>query len=768
MNKFKETVSEKNVFYYADEGTEKSPLKTDFFLRAFIFFILGLGFGSFNAFGDISPFAPAFLSAVTFSYCLPSFIGTALGSFVALSGTALLRNIISLSLICVFRLVLFRKYRKKEGTLICPAFAFFAVTVTSIANVLISESPIFYIAMSVGEGLLTLCSGYFFVVSLRTPVFKGPLSALEKKNIFCIMMSVCLSGMCLSFLNFQGISLGRILVSVIIMFISIYKGAGASSVSGALAGIFLSFVPDGEHLFPSFVASALIAGAVCEWGQVAVALIYTLIFTVTSLVCGDISVIRLSLTEPVIACVCFLLIPAHNISKVQDFLDRFVFPYKNITDVALSDTLRKASDNILSVSHIVRDTGDRLEQVINPEINRLFSSLQQKVCDGCRRKSSCWKKEFDSTASDVLFMMGLESTHKGSLKIKCERYELLEKVTEKEKSVYSNALATKNKIGEMRRILTDQFICLSDFLSELSDNVCESRTRDKGKSAFLKTALKDSGIPVEHLDCFCFRGRISVELSLFKETDNSILKKIRPVLEFVTGRFFEEGEIHSGELSCLIVFRERATCCVKSGYAQRPLKPGSLCGDTVSIFTSENNFFNALISDGMGTGSRAAVDSNMAVRILEKLVMSDFSFGGAMKIVNSALIIKSTDETISTLDAVSINPYTCTAEFYKAGGALTFIRQGDRIRTIEKISLPMGIIRNVSPAYEKAELKKGDIILMVSDGVTGKDCGWINDELLAWSKSDMQSLAGHIASLARLRSERDTADDITVVALKIV
>ena len=67
-------------------------------------------------------------------------------------------------------------------------------------------------------------------------------------------------------------------------------------------------------------------------------------------------------------------------------------------------------------------------------------------------------------------------------------------------------------------------------------------------------------------------------------------------------------------------------------------------------------------------------------------------------------------------------------------------------------------------ACEERELKKGDIILLLSDGVTNSDCGWINDELLAWSKSDMQSLASHIASLAALRSESSTRDDITVIA----
>ena len=56
---------------------------------------------------------------------------------------------------------------------------------------------------------------------------------------------------------------------------------------------------------------------------------------------------------------------------------------------------------------------------------------------------------------------------------------------------------------------------------------------------------------------------------------------------------------------------------------------------------------------------------------------------------------------------------------------------------------------------------------MVSDGVTSEDCGWINDELLSWSTNNMEDLAAHIASLAKLRSNHQNRDDITALAVKI-
>ena len=81
--------------------------------------------------------------------------------------------------------------------------------------------------------------------------------------------------------------------------------------------------------------------------------------------------------------------------------------------------------------------------------------------------------------------------------------------------------------------------------------------------------------------------------------------------------------------------------------------------------------------------------------------------------------------------------------------------------------MPLGILKQVTPSYCERDLAPGDLLLLVSDGATAGDCGWISDELLAWSTSSMDALAAHIAKLARLRSEENTRDDITVIAARI-
>ncbi len=768
MNKVKDKSAEEEYYYWDLPEERESSVKIPFSVKMLLFLLAGMGFGCFDGFEGISPFSTAFLSAVPYAFCLPAFIGSVLGCLVTVKGVAVLKYIGASMIICLFRLIMNKRIGEKERSFIGAVVAFCSLFLSGLIFLWFEEVALLPMLVLIAESIMTLFASVIFIKAFNLPFYKGSLEIFTGKDIFSLTVSVGITLMCFCSISLQGLSPGRIFTLVLLMFLCLFKGAGVSVAAGALTGAFLSLAPGGEKLFPAFVMASLAGGFLCESGQTLLSLAFTGTFFLLSLFCCDLSEGWLSLIEPVIACGIFLLIPADKISLIEDYLNKLISRRRNSDDFALTETLKTASVNMEAVAVIVDDVSRKLDKIINPEVNRLFSLLQQRVCDKCEKKSPCWNKNFDSTASDILRIMGVEKTGQGriGLSVTCPRYDLLCSSLSASFPSYSNAIATKNKITEMRRILTDQFSGMSDFLYDLSENISQSRTRDKGKSAYLKTALRDSGIPAERLDCYYFKGRVTVEI-LLSPDDSKYIKKIRPLIEFITKRRFEEPETETSAASLFLHYKEKAAYTVKSGYSQRSMKAGNMCGDTVGIFTSDCGFYNFLISDGMGTGSRAAIDSNLASSVIEKLICSSFSFESACKTVNNALIMKSTDESIATVDAVQINPYNCEALFYKAGGTVSFIRRGDSVTVMEKASLPLGIIRNVPLAREERKLKKGDIVLLLSDGVTNSDCGWINDELLAWSKSDMQSLACHIASLAALRSESSTRDDITVVALKI-
>lgn len=124
-----------------------------------------------------------------------------------------------------------------------------------------------------------------------------------------------------------------------------------------------------------------------------------------------------------------------------------------------------------------------------------------------------------------------------------------------------------------------------------------------------------------------------------------------------------------------------------------------------------------ILSDGMGTGPRAALDSAMASGLMARLVKAGFGFQSALRLVNSSLLLKSRDESLATLDIVKIDLYTGKAVFYKAGAAPSVIRrQNGKLLEIKKAALPAGILRDATFSSCEGQLENGDTVIIASDG----------------------------------------------------
>ena len=170
-----------------------------------------------------------------------------------------------------------------------------------------------------------------------------------------------------------------------------------------------------------------------------------------------------------------------------------------------------------------------------------------------------------------------------------------------------------------------------------------------------------------------------------------------------------------------------------------------------------------LISDGMGTGGRAAVDSAMASGLMTRLIKSGFGFDCALKFLNSSMLFKSADESLATMDVASIDMHTGAVELYKAGAAPTVVKRGNRTGKAVSTSMPIGILSNVSFDRAGIKLSTGDIVVLLSDGAAFDGIDYIRDELEHFNKGTAQDLAERIVSYAANSRRDGHTDDITVM-----
>jgi stage II sporulation protein E len=197
-----------------------------------------------------------------------------------------------------------------------------------------------------------------------------------------------------------------------------------------------------------------------------------------------------------------------------------------------------------------------------------------------------------------------------------------------------------------------------------------------------------------------------------------------------------------------------------------------VCGDSLSITTLKDGKELVVLSDGMGVGEEAAAESRTAVNLLEDLLNGGFEKEMALQTINSVLLLRSTQETYTTLDMVLADLYTAEVDFIKTAAAPSFIKRGKQVAIIRSSSLPIGILNNIEVVSDRRVLQARDMLLMVSDGVleasrevNGEE--WIAKLLTDIGETDPKIVAELIINQALAICQGKPKDDMTVICLTI-
>jgi stage II sporulation protein E len=197
-----------------------------------------------------------------------------------------------------------------------------------------------------------------------------------------------------------------------------------------------------------------------------------------------------------------------------------------------------------------------------------------------------------------------------------------------------------------------------------------------------------------------------------------------------------------------------------------------ICGDSFVITELNNGKFISVISDGMGTGEKACQESQTAITLLESLLNSGFDNQVALKTINSVLMLRSDQESFTTMDMLLIDLFTGQGEIIKTAAAPSFVKRGSQIEMICSSSLPVGILQEMDAFRQNITLTTDDMVIMVSDGVieatrNKSATNWLPNLLRGIIEDDCQRLAEYILSQAVNLSQGKPKDDMTVICLRI-
>lgn len=201
-----------------------------------------------------------------------------------------------------------------------------------------------------------------------------------------------------------------------------------------------------------------------------------------------------------------------------------------------------------------------------------------------------------------------------------------------------------------------------------------------------------------------------------------------------------------------------------SGYA----KERNISGDSYICADLKEGDYMIALSDGMGKGESASRESALTITSLFNLMKAGFDVELALKTINSLLLFKSTEEIFSTVDLGLFNKYSGKLKLFKIGAAATFIKRGDKVETIKVSALPMGIVDSIRISHVELQTRKGDEIIIVSDGITEADrndgqMDWIRETISNIRSKDPQTMSDLIINKAVERYGIKEKDDMTVI-----
>lgn len=199
---------------------------------------------------------------------------------------------------------------------------------------------------------------------------------------------------------------------------------------------------------------------------------------------------------------------------------------------------------------------------------------------------------------------------------------------------------------------------------------------------------------------------------------------------------------------------------------------GEVSGDGILNTPLPDGRHLIMLSDGMGFGEEAAVQSRQALRLVHQLLAAGFSSEVAVQTVNAVLLLRSPEETFATIDLVLIDLVTGRTEITKVGAPPTLLKRGKEVLRIAGSTAPVGIVGGIRPESQVRYLRPGDCLVMCTDGLwdrlekASERRHWLEESLRRAQSVNPAALAESLLGVAVPDGEA-APDDVTVVVINV-
>lgn len=735
-------------------------------------------------FGRFAPFGVAAAASVPREGMWAAVLGAFLGYLLPSPVFIPVRYEAALLAVAAIRWSLSELKSVTSHVLFPPIAAFFPLLLTGMTMVFLNGSLTYTAALYVAESFLGAGCAYFLrrtsnlLMGFAGDGTRRTRGVFDSGDVAALSVSAGVVALAFSEVTFGGVSLGRILLVLLILTSARLGGIGGGAVAGVAAGVVQGLSTAGlSYLSGAYGLGGLMAGVFAPMGKIAAAVAFILSHGVASLQVGADSqeYILRGAVEVGAATVLYMAIP-----KSQRLAQLFTSRRDTLSGSALRGNivlrLRHAGEALSQVHTSVEEISRKLSAICAPNLQGVYDRSVETICAGCSARGACWRKHKEETL-DNFRQLSKELRSKGRVDTvdfspafseRCGRVGEMRNEINKNYGRYLLKEAAELRAAQIREVVEEHFQTTADILDEMAGEFSQYQSFDEEAAERVREILVENGIEPLEVCCRLDRfGRMTVEAEVTRERRKRVNRAVfTREISAACGRVFSPPCLSDAGENCRMQMCQRPAFDAARGFSQYSAGSGAFCGDSASVFYDGCGRLVAVLSDGMGTGGRAAIDGAMTCAMAESLLKAGIGFESMLRTVNSALIAKSGDESLATLDIACVDLFTGQCQFHKAGAACSVVRRGKKVEFIEASSVPVGIMPQVEFVDYKVDLEPGDVVVLVSDGVTAAGQEWLEDLVLHWDEEENPNLlAQRVTDEARRRRSDGHEDDITALAL---
>ena len=458
----------------------------------------------------------------------------------------------------------------------------------------------------------------------------------------------------------------------------------------------------------------------------------------------------------------FELIPAPYVFG-EDGSSMEIYHLENKNNL-ISQKIDKLSGALMDVSRLFKEASAKTK---NPD-KKGYIDIALEECEGycyaCPKETICWKRDV-ATTQDNINKMGIalftkKEVSKGDVEEKflhrCPNIEkIMESLNEKNKNILSQSV--KN---DKLDVSANDYEMISRLILDASKS--EELVTDKALTERAVRVGAKCNLVCKKIEVVGNGQKRIIATGVDIQRSKCTSAQLREEMEKDLNIPLNEPQLTEGEGGATLTMDTRAVIEVQTVKCTKSAQEEN--GDSVADFKNGDKEY-MLICDGMGSGRDAHLTSQMCSRFLERLLKVSDNIQLCLSMLNSFIRAKNI-ECSSTVDLFEINRVTRQGRFVKSGASPSFVKRGSEVHKLQSKTVPIGIMRTLDAEELSVTLNKGDVCVMVSDGIVSskQDGKWLIG-LLQSTSLPPSELAEEI--LREAKKKEGKKDDMSVIVTVI-